>query len=124
MRAFGPLALGLLAFYAIFWVAAAALARAALRMLGREELRLEGRELFLRRVTALGAWEETFTLAPESRAYLAETTRQQGRGIAEVAIQDAAGRDVRFAAGRPLVEQERLAERINEYLAALNRAGE
>jgi hypothetical protein len=119
MQAIGPLALGLLAFYALFWAAAYGLARSAVRAVSQEELELEGRRLRLRRRLGPWSWEEAYTLAPESRASVAVPIQQRGNSVTEVGLQDVEGRDIRFAAGRSALEQERLVSRLNEYLSAL-----
>jgi hypothetical protein len=122
MRAFGPIALALLAFYAIFWTAAAAIIGSGIRLATREQIRLDGRELTIHRV--LGPWtaERRMTLASDARAHVTTTaTRQQNTVSTEIAVQGADGSDVRIAYGRPAVEQERAVERINMHLAALPR---
>lgn len=121
MRAIGPLAFGFLAFYAIFWAAAYGMARSAVRAASQEEVAVEQRHLRLRRRFGPWEWEEQYTLAPESRASVTTAVRQRGNNtvtMTEVALQDAEGRDIRFACGRSELEQQRLVTRLNEYLGA------
>jgi len=119
MMAFGPLALFMLAFYAIFWFAAYSLLAAAYRIGSRETVELAGRELTVRR--QFGPWksERKHLLGPHSRAHLvAASLRQEGSDAKEATLTDDAGGEIRLASGRPELEQERLVQRLNEYLAA------
>jgi hypothetical protein len=120
MQAFGPLALAMLLFYAIFWAVGIGMGYAAIMAGSQENLTLDGRELTLHRRFLSWTWEKKHTLGKESRAYVTEAAvRQNGSAAKEVLIQDQEGRDIRLAHGRPAFEQERLVAHINEHLVGV-----
>lgn len=120
MHAFGPLALFLLGFYAIFWSVGIGMAIAAFMAGCKEELTLDQREITLRRRFLSIDWKRSFTLGASSRAYLTTpNVRAKGSMAQEIAIRDSQGKEVRFANGRSIEEQQSLLERINGYLKAV-----
>jgi hypothetical protein len=117
--AFGWMALGLLGFYAIFFAAGFAMAWGAIKTASKERIALDGRQFTLTRHFGLWTWQNTYEMGPNSRAYVVEPSmRQEGSTAKEIAVRTAEGKEVRFANGLAHYEQERLIERLNEYLQA------
>lgn len=117
----GFAALIFLALYAVIFAVGAAMLTGAARAAIREELFISGREMVIRR--KVGAYEnrKSYTVSPDSRAYVKETTgrRSGAAGAAQAAVTDADGREVLLGCGRPLPELELLVERLNAYLSVL-----
>ncbi len=119
-RVIGWFSLLLLGFYAIFFGAAGAMLYGAFRMACRETIRLNGRQLALRRSLLGFSQEKTYPLGADSEAYITRANMQQkGMHSTEVAILDERGREIRFGTGRSDGEQRRLVRRINDYLKTL-----
>ena len=120
MQAIGLFALAFLLFYAIFWAVGIGMAYGAFRAASQEQLVLEGSMLTMNRRLFRFSWDRTYRVARSSKAVLVDASvRQQGSAARDVAVYDAEGKEVRVASGRPLHEQERLANRLNEYFAGL-----
>ena len=117
----GFAALLFLALYAVIFAVGAAMLTGAARAAIREELFIAGREMVLRR--KLGAYErkKSYTLSPESRAYVknAGSRRSGTTSTLEAAVTDAEGREVLLGCGRPRQELELLVERLNAFLTGL-----
>lgn len=117
---FGFGALFLLLFYGIFWAVGLGMAWAAVMAASQETLTLEGDQITLTRRLMAWRWTRRFTVRRDSRAVLLPANvRQSGSNAMEVALYDGEGKEVRFASGRPLLEQEKLVERLNTHLSAL-----
>jgi hypothetical protein len=118
--AFGPLALLMLGFYAIFFAAGFAMLAGAARMLARERVTAEGDHVTLHRDYRLWTTHKEFTVSRQSRAYLVDaSTRSKGSDAQEIAFTDADGSEVRMGLGLARGEQARIVERLNEYFNAL-----
>ncbi|MCC2668248.1 MAG: hypothetical protein K0Q72_719 [Armatimonadetes bacterium] len=116
-HAFGPLALAMLAFYAIFWAVGLAMGWGAVMSASQEHLAVEGRRLTLTRKFLVWTWSKQHAVNRDSRAYVKLAQRNNGVPSYQIAVTDAEGREIGFASGRPEHELERLAERLNEYLS-------
>jgi hypothetical protein len=125
MKAIGLFALFFLAFYSMFWAVGLAMAFGAFMAACREQVIIEdGRKLTLIRKLLGFAWKRDYTLMPGARAELMESrfgTQKRHQAAAtnhEIAIVDEKGKEIRFASGRNIGEQQRLLKQLNEYLTA------
>ena len=117
MHAFGPLALLLLGFYAIFFAAGFGMAWLAVRMGCKEDLDLAGRELSLHRRLLGVRWRQTYQLGNGARARITRASvRQEGGNQTEIAVKDEKGKECRFGTALAPEEQRSLVKRLNEYL--------
>jgi uncharacterized membrane protein len=122
-QAFGPFALFLLAFYAIFWAVGIGMAKTALDAMHSESIEVDGRTLTIRRKGLFGTKETVYGLSPDSRAEVVagQPTHNRSRGgIAmpspEIALRAADGREIRFARNALPAERLEFVRRINDYL--------
>jgi hypothetical protein len=117
-KAFGPLALLLLAFYSLFFGVGFMMARAAVDAASREELQLLGTTLTIRKT--LGRWvrETVISLGPQSRARLdVPTMRQKGSRTMVIVINDTEGKSHQFGLGVPEHLKQDIVRQLNAYLA-------
>lgn len=120
-HAFGWMALALLGFYAIFWLAGIGMAWGAILAASREHLAVAGRQLTITRKFLAWTWSKRYSVSSNSRAYVkASSTRSSNSSSTlQAAFTDAEGREVGFASGRPEPELERLVSRLNDYLRTI-----
>jgi hypothetical protein len=121
----GPFALLFLLFYSIFWAAGLAMGLAAFMAACQETITLEARRLTVRRALFGYTWKREYNLAAGARAQLIDPIMKSqkqpvgGTGSGkDVAVTDESGKEIRFASGRPLHEQEALVTKLNQYLSA------
>ena len=118
-HAFGPLALAMLAFYAIFWGAGIAMGWAAVMAASQEHLAAEGGQLTLTRKFLAWTWSKKHAVSRDSRAYVKLAQRNNGVPSYQAVFTNAEGQEIGFASGRPEHELGRLAEQLNGYFAGL-----
>lgn len=124
MQAFGWLALGLLAFYSIFFMVGFGMLAAAVNSACDESITLDGRTLVVRRT--LGAWvrEKRHTLAADALVEIGKVDAvKMGTGRSNsltpaLVVPDANGRPISFGAGQTSDQRKKLHDRINAYLRA------
>ena len=117
-RAAGPIALFLLAFYALFFGAGFMMVKAALDAASKEELLLCGSTLTVRKT--LGAWvrEQMIELGPQSRAGLElPSMRQKGSRAMAISLNDAQGKTYQFGVGAPEHLKSDYVRQLNAALA-------
>jgi uncharacterized membrane protein len=120
-KAFGPVALFMLLFYAIFFGAGFAMAHAAIDALSDETIELQHRTLTVRKT--LGKWirVKTYELDPETQAVVGSATMNisssnNKKPQRSILLTDAKGKEVSIAVGATEELKVRLAAQINEYL--------
>ncbi len=115
-KAFGPVALLLLAFYSLFFGAGFVMAKTAVDAASKEELLLRGRTLTIRKTLGLWVREKVIKLGPRSRAGLVlPLVRNNGSRAMALSINDAQERSHQFGISAP----EHLK---SEYIKQLNAA--
>ncbi|MBB6052549.1 hypothetical protein [Armatimonas rosea] len=118
-KAFGPVALFLLAFYSLFFGVGFMMARGALEIASSENLELFGRTLVLRK--KLGFWvrERRIELGPQSRVSLeVPTLRQKGSRAMALSVNDLQGKQHQFGLGAPEHLKSDYVRQLNASLAA------
>jgi hypothetical protein len=118
-HAFGPFALAMLAFYAIFWAVGLAMAWGAVMAASQEHLAMEDRQVTLTRKFLAWTWSKKHAVSRDSRAYVKLSQRNNGVPSYQGVFTNAEGQEIGFASGRPEHELSRLAERLNAYFAGL-----
>lgn len=125
-RAFGPLALALLLFYAIFWAVGFGMLSMALATAADESIRLDGNLLTVRRAFGPFVRERTYVVDTKRPARVERVSggaSESGRTTSmmkAVVLTDADGRPILLAAGTTSSKREEVVRRINAYLAAQN----
>ena len=125
-RAFGPLALALLLFYAIFWAVGFGMLGMAFAAASEESVRLDGNVLTVRRVLGPFARERAYvvdTKRPARVERVSSNAPESGRTTSmmkAVVLTDVDGRPILLAAGTTSAKREEVVRRINAYLAAQN----
>ncbi len=122
-RAFGFAAFGLLAFYSIFFLVGFAMLGSCVNSLCTESISLNGRTLTINR--KLGGWvrTKTFELSEDTRASIGKPqsgTTQSSNGAAPlqtINLTDSRGKGISFGASTTYEFKQKLAKKINEYLA-------
>lgn len=122
-RAFGFAAFGLLAFYSIFFLVGFAMLGSCVNSLCTESISLNGRALTVHR--KLGNWvrTKTFELSEDTRASIGKPqsgTTQSSNGAAPlqtINLTDSRGKGISFGASTTYEFKQKLAKKINEYLA-------
>ncbi|MBX3110494.1 MAG: hypothetical protein KF857_00670 [Fimbriimonadaceae bacterium] len=126
-RAFGPAALALLLFYAIFFAAGFAMIAATVAALSDEEIDLDGRDLTVTTTTLGRKKVKSFVLADGAQAEVTTPTlgnltfRNRGDSQAKstsVVVRTVDGKLAAFGSRLTPQEKQALARRINAYLAA------
>lgn len=120
--AFGWPALGLLAFYAIFFAAGGAMAVAALNAASTEEIRIDGMDLSV--IRRLGKWErkKIYRLGPESRAEIGMASSGFNSGNNRsgprpaIIIPDGEGNQVTLGTSATDMQRNAAIAKINAYL--------
>jgi hypothetical protein len=121
-QAFGVLALGLLAFYAIFFAAGFGMLIGATNTAADESIELDGRKLTVWRT--LGGWRrsKTYILDPLCEAEIT-TLPVEGTSTGNhksfqphVVLTDERGRPVHIATGTTAAQRQRVRDQINAYL--------
>jgi hypothetical protein len=123
MRVIGLFALFFLLFYSMFWAVGLAMAWGAYLSACREQIVLDGRKLTLTRKLLGMELKREYTLMEGARARLIDPMMKSKNGSTsgsgkDLALLDERGKEIRFASGRTILEQERLMRRLNEYLTA------
>jgi hypothetical protein len=126
--AFGPLALLLLAFYSIFFMAGMSLGASAITTGAKETITLHGRNLTIRRELGPIDTQKTVTLGPKSlpsigRPQAFRSVKQGEMPQTALLMTDDQGREVSFGAGMTHEAKTVLRDRIIAYLRASDRAG-
>ncbi len=123
MRAFGPLALLLLGFYALFFAVGIGMGAAAVASACREEIELDGRSLSIRRSLLGFSWVKEYTLAANASIRQEQSTQMRQQGAATknkvLVVETAPGSQVKFGAGCSPERQREHLKRINEYLKGI-----
>lgn len=120
-KSFGGLGLALLGFYSIFFAVGIGMAYGAVMAACDEELTLEDGELVLNRCLLGLRWGKRYRLGTDSRAYVGRNVNRSDSGTSTNYygyVLDENGREVKFGAGRPEPELERLTEKVNDHLQA------
>jgi hypothetical protein len=117
--AFGPLALALLAFYAIFFAVGFGMAYGAYQMALRETITLTGRHLLVRRSGFGKQWETVYDLASDATARIAESpfaSANNQKPSRVIVLKTAEGKEVRLGRGASADYQRDCVARLNDYL--------
>ncbi|WP_309709627.1 hypothetical protein [Armatimonas sp.] len=118
-KAFGPVALFLLAFYALFFGVGFTMVKAALDAASKEELLLRGTTLTIRKTLGLWVREKVLELGPQSRAGLdLPLMRAKGSRTMAITINDAQGRTHQCGAVAPEHLKSDYVRQLNAYLVA------
>jgi len=120
-RAFGWIALGLLAFYSIFFFAGFAMWKGAYETACAVDLELDGWELSVVRSFAGRVRRRSWTLGPTSRAVAAGSVLSRGTGVApmpSIRVSDKDGNEFDIPGGFDTVRLHSLERRINAHIAA------
>lgn len=122
-KSFGWVALFLLAFYAIFFFAGIGMWIGAYNAGASEHIRLEGRDLMVRK--SLGPWssERVYRLAPDDKAEIAEmqiakvSNSENSKGPTPVVqLHDVDGNPIGLGAHATDVQRRQTRDKINAYL--------
>jgi len=124
MKAFGPIALALLLFYAIFFAAAFGMLYTGFLSGSEETIEFEGSKLVVSRKLGLIRSTKTYDIDPKIPATIARIDRassnsRASRLIPVVQLTDVEGRSVNIAAGSNDGQRLRTLQAINAYLAGL-----
>lgn len=123
--AFGWIALGLLAFYSIFFAVGGVMAMSAINMASTEDIHIDGHEMTLTR--KLGKWErkKKYTLGPNSKARLGTstsgvTTNSNRSGPKPVIfLTDVDDNDITLAMSSTDLMRAQSVDKINAYLESV-----
>lgn len=123
MKAFGPIALALLLFYAIFFMVGFGMLAAAFAAASTESISLEGRSLTITRKLGAIVRSKTRALLPGSKATVGvpsvQGVRQSGSSPTQaVLLTDEQGSEIAIGSQSTSSQRELLCKRINDYLAA------
>jgi hypothetical protein len=120
-KAFGPVALFLLAFYSLFFGAGFLMLKGALEIASKEGVSLHGNTLVISK--KLGPWVRTkqIVLGPQSRASLEiPNLRQNGSRAMAITVNDSAGKSHQFGVGAIEHLKKDVVKKLNRYLANLS----
>ena len=127
-KAFGPVALALLLFYAIFFAAGFAMIAATVAALSDEEIDLEGRQLTVTTTTLGRKKVKTYPLASDAQAEVTmpmignfrtnSSGSSRSASSMAVVVRTADGKQASFGSRLMPGEKQSLAKKVNTYLSA------
>lgn len=118
--AFGPGALALVLFYAIFYAAVVAMFGGAFTAASEETIRLNGTELLITKRLGTLKFERRHQIDPDQKVKeveQSETSNRTRRFFEVIEMTDPHGRPIHFARGISNAKREDLVRHLNAYLA-------